>query len=312
MSTTTPTYVEITSPTNGTNDADKAVDQLVKDINIMYDTMDDLGISDSETQDLIDKMLVDSNSNNPDSYTSGSQLDMIQVLIQSSNSVAGGLTLISETMNVVTDLTNLITVGQKAFDDMCNNVDNDNFDPTQDEQELQTALNAMNTTQFTVYFSNGSKQTVTGILNLLSNNSLDGNEQDFWGGSPPPLDASSANLLNTSIKEIQDMFGDDWNSDPESSDAIFKDIKKWYEPTDGTSTKDDSSDSATIYETSSEISDVDNSFGQIFSQLDTNTSELSNELSYGMTMYNQELGSIGEIIDSQNSWNAYIVQQSGK
>ncbi len=308
---TAPSYVTV-QDTGTDNDADQAVDQLVDDVNALYETMYQVGLSQDEVDDLIDQMLADSNTSSMDSWTNPVDLDMILTLLGESNTIAGGLCFISQSITVIADLTNLATVGQNAFMDMCDNADDDDFgtstEGVEDAQELQTSLNAFNETEFTIHYADGSTDTVTGILNLLSNNSLEDTETDFWGDSGmSPMDASSASLINTSVDGITQTFTD-WDD----YTTYFADIQEWSSTTDGTGTSEEvDGDTEYIQETSSEISDINNSFGQIDSQLETNSTELSNDLSYGMTLYEQFEGSIEEIIDSMNTKDLYIIQQTG-
>jgi len=313
MSTTT-TYIVSPYEDTASNDAEKAVNQTVDDINELYVIMAQVGISQEYTQTLCQQMSDNSSTNGGDTWyaagTNSVDLDMILALLSQANTIAGGLSFISQLISVIADLTNDLSCGQTSYLNLCEGSSKSGYDPTVDENNLYESLSAFNETEFTIYYANGNSETVTGLLNVLSNNSLDPNgEEPFWGDSGMcPMDATTASLLDTSISGIQGEF--------EGYVASNGTVCHWDKPETYMSAINDWSGTTTteegIEETSPENSEINNYFGQADSQLETNSTELSNDLSYGMTLYEQDQGTIEEIIDSVNTFMSYINNQLGK
>jgi hypothetical protein len=290
---------------NPSNDAEKAVNQTVDDINQLYVIMYNIGLSEEDVDDCIDNL--SSTSNAADYYKAGTgavNLLMGETLVAKSNTVAGGLCFLSQLITVIADLTDLATIGQNSFMGMSegNKTSDDGDDYATD---LNESLNAFNKTTFTIHKADGTEETVNGLLNVLSNNSLEGEDEEvnLWGDKEGvngeamcPMDATSANTINTSVKGITNTFSD-WDN-PET---YFDEIQTWAEGT---------TDEYGIVSTGSEISDISNDFGQIDSQLQTNSTKIGNDLSYGMQLYDQYLKAAESTLSPDLA--NYVVSQSGR
>ncbi len=302
------TTVKCTGQTGSSNTSTEVTDQLVADINQLYKTMYEIGLSEDELDDLIEIMMQDSNSSNTNSWTANTMLDMIEVLIQDTTCVYGALAFMAGLMNVTSDLTNEVTAAQDSFLNMCNNVVIDDqgtakaasgYDPTEDEETFNDAISVFNETEFTIYYADGSSTETDGVIDLLSNG-------EYWSGSADskaPMGASSAQALTESIETIEGMFGNDWGN----SSTYFSYVCEWSESEPGTSTSDNAD---AIETTQPEISDMNNLMGQMDAQLETNYTTEGNYMNYGMTMVQQMQSATEEAIQTAISENMYIVQHS--
>lgn len=297
MSDTPYTYITFDSTGMTTSADNKDVNTydttqaLVDDINQIYADEYKLGLSQDDLDAAIGVMVGDSGTESLKGL-----IDIIGVLTIECNSISGALVIINDTMNVISDVTNLVSIAMTSYTSLA-----DNFSEytTVDEaykstyytsgeanKDLQTFVSAIDVFTFTTFtvHENGTTTNVTGLLNLLST-------PDYWPGGYAPMGSQTADLIETSIDGIEDIFGDDWytpttNYYPTTGNfsAMMTDIITWSEPKPYTDS--DGSESG-IYGSYTQNSDIEQDMNAIDDQLTTTTSTLQNYESEGMALYQQ-------------------------
>ena len=106
-------YTTISCDTSGMDETTaNVVDQLVTDMNTLYYDMYKVGISQDALGDALDEM--SAQASGPDAWTGEVWLTMLKALTIECNSIAGALCCITDTMNIIDDLMNIVTTSQNA------------------------------------------------------------------------------------------------------------------------------------------------------------------------------------------------------
>ena len=299
-----------------------AVDQLVTDINTLYYDMYKVGVSQGALDVTLDEM--GAQASGPDAWTGSVWITMIKALTIECNSVAGALCCITDTMNIIDDLMNVMTTSQNAYDRLVDNCTNDPSKSgvyfTGTSSELPQAyydmltfndtINVFTNMEFTITSPEGTT-TCNGVLNVLST-------EGYWSGHPP-MDTQTAELIETSIEGITGQFSS-WASTPIDSTnyqiykSEFDQIYYWSQPiytdSNGNPTTNPSGTDG-IATTSSQNSEINDDMNAVVDQLQAATTTEQTYLSQGMTFYQQVQSEEEEDIQMLSDWNTYIISHTG-